>query len=404
MAEITQNSSNQKWAVVIGFGLALSPIHNQWLTDLVTKDGEVGFFLPSFGYMIWILATLIYVFVYDNWYKNTEGKWRFNWHGIDYGDRKVFILLLVIVAAMGLSGAVNGETLSSKISPLLMGLSLITLYLASRKLGLTLFRVFIPFVIASTIIVIILGIINLGVSTGGLITNYCASAGFIIFGAIVNNGKWQWALLAFILIGLFFIGALEAVFIVAVLGIVFIIRRDVNRRFVIIASSLVFLIVLWALLGYATPLYEGNQNVSYLIMLLTGEVEWSNYTVNLITSGRWAIIVRSLQDFSFIGHGYSMGIEISDVIEECGTVHNLPLIILHQIGPFGALAWTFVTVYCLIKSKFKYAWTAVIAMCIFDHYFWTQFAPFWWALAGVSLASKTKSDLIYRKVNENWSY
>ena len=403
--EITkQTKSNRKWAIVIGLGLALSPIHNQWLTDLVTKDGEVLFFLPSFGYMIWILATLFFVFVYDNWQKNEQGKWRFNWREIDWGDRKVLISLLVIVGAMGISGVVNGESWNDKLAPLLMGLSLFTLYLAARKLGITIFRVFIPFVIASTIIVVICGLINPGIPTGGLITNYCASAGFLIFGTIVNQGKWQWVLGASVLVGLFFVGALEAVFIVAVLGIVLIFRRDVNRKFIVIVGSLTFLIVLWIVLGYASSLYVGNHNILFLTMLLAGKVEWNDFTVNLLTTGRWDIIVRSLQNFSFIGHGYSMGVELSDIIEECGTVHNLPLIILHQIGPFGALAWTFVTAYCLIKSKFKYAWIAVMAMCVFNHYIWTQFAPFWWALVGISLASDTKSDLIFRKVNENWSH
>lgn len=375
-----------------------------WLTDLVTQGNVVGFFLPSFGTAIWLMATLIYVFVYDNWYQNEDKKWRYNWHGIDWGSKVIIIPLLVIVVAMGLSGAVNGETWGDKVSPFFMGLSLFTLYLAARKLGVTLFRAFIPFVIASAIIVIICGLINPGVPTGGLITNYCASAGFMIFGTLVNQGKWQWVLGALVLAGLFFVGALEAVFIVAVLGIAFILRHDVNRKFIVIAGSLIFLIALWMILGYASSLYEGNKNVLFLTMLLTGEVEWSNSTVNLMTSGRWAIIVRSLQDFRFIGHGYSMGIEISDIIKECGTVHNLPLIILHQIGPFGALAWTFVTAYCLIKSKFKYAWIAVITMCFFNHYIWTQFAPYWWALAGVSMASKTKTDLIFRKVNEDRSH
>jgi len=382
--------------MLIGIGLALSSIHNQWLTDLVTKDGEVLFFLPSFGYMIWILATLFFVFVYDNWQKNEKGKWTFNWRGIDWGDRKVLISLLVIVGAMGISGVVNGESWSSKISPFLMGLSLFTLYLAARKLGITIFRVFIPFVIASTIIVVICGLINLGVSTGGLITNYCAAAGFLIFGSILNQGNWQWMLIALILVGLFFIGALEAVFIVAVLGIVIILRRDVNRRFILVAGSIASLIVLWIILGYATPLYEGNHNIDLLFRILRGDAELSSLTMTFLTSGRWAIIVRSLQDFSFIGHGYSVGIEISDIIGESGTVHNLPLIILHQIGPMAAVAWTFVTAYCLLKTKFKYAWIAVMAMCVFDHYIWTQFAPYWWVLAGVSLASESKTDLIFR--------
>jgi hypothetical protein len=385
-----QAKSNRKWAIVIGLGLALSPIHNQWLTDLVTKDGIVGFFLPSFGYAVWIIATLVLVFVYDNWYKNEKNKWRFNWREIDWGDRILFIPLLVIVMAMGISGVVNGEAWNEKLSPLLMGITLFTLYLAARKLGAIIFRAFIPFVIAGAIIIVVFGLLNPGESTGGLITNYCASAGFLVFGAVVNRGRWQWALIAVALAGLFFIGALEAAFIVAVLGVVVIIRWDVNRRFLIVAGSMAFLIVLWSVLGHIAPLYMQNFNLDTLFYLVTGKVALNSYTVDLLTTYRWEVIVGALRNISLIGHGYYLGTATGNI------VHNVPVIIIHQVGPLAAIAWTFVTVYCLIKTRWKYAWVAVIAMCLFDHYIWTQLAPYWWLLVGVSTSTSIKTDRIFK--------
>ncbi|MDD5220909.1 MAG: hypothetical protein PHV11_10105, partial [Candidatus Bipolaricaulis sp.] len=51
-------------ATIIGAGMALTPIHNHWLTDLVTESsGEVGFFLPAFGVALWIIAPLTYIAV-----------------------------------------------------------------------------------------------------------------------------------------------------------------------------------------------------------------------------------------------------------------------------------------------------------------------------------------------------
>jgi hypothetical protein len=110
-----------------------------------------------------------------------------------------------------------------------------------------------------------------------------------------------------------------------------------------------------------------------------------------LTSYRWEVIVKAVQDIQFFGHGFSLSTVGGQV------VHNIPLIIMHQVGPVAGLAWLFVTVYCLIKTKWKYAWIAVLAMCVWDHYLWTQCPPWIWAMIGVSTASTIKSDLIFRK-------
>lgn len=396
LVERKKTTINHRWAIVIGIGLALSPIHNVWFTELVTKDGVVGFFLPAFGFAIWITATLYFVFVYDNWRNvNSRGKAIFSWSDLKLGDRTIYIPLLVIVLSMGISGILNGATLKDKFAPLLMGISLFAVYIASRSLGPSIFRALIPFVIIGTIVAVVSGLFNPGVPTGGLITNYCASAGFLIFGGVVNQGKWQWALLTLMLVGLFFIGALEAVFIVGVMGIVVIIRRDFSRRFIIVVGSMMLLVGIWTALGYLTPLYEGNHNLSVLYGLISGTTTPTQDTLNAVTTGRWESIVNAIQNIRLFGHGYSLSTVGG------GIVHNIPLIIMHQIGPVAAIAWSIVTVYCLIKTKWKYAWIAVIAMCVWDHYLWTQFAPYFLVLVGVSTApNNIVSDLIFRRSNK----
>jgi len=81
----------------------------------------------------------------------------------------------------------------------------------------------------------------------------------------------------------------------------------------------------------------------------------------------------------------------------------VPLIIVDQIGPLAGLAWLWVTIACLVKTKWRYAFIAVIALSLFDHYIWTQAAPYWWVLVGVSTTSTIKSDLIFRREVENSS-
>lgn len=129
----------------------------------------------------------------------------------------------------------------------------------------------------------------------------------------------------------------------------------------------------------------------FLLMMMKGEIAVDDFTVKLLTTGRTETISYVLHHISIVGHGYSLGTAAG------GIVHNLPLIILHQVGPVAAAAWTFVTIFCLVRTKWKYAWTAVVAMCAFDHYIWTQFTPVWWALSGVSLASEINTDRMFRR-------
>ena len=378
--EFVKKAKANKWAIVIGIGLALFPIHNLWLTEVTSIGGQATLFLPAIGAVIWIMGILLFI--------------RNNWQKLNLGDKQIYIPLLIIVASMGLSGFINGESLGDKVSPLFMGIALFSAYVVSRSLGVSIFRMLIPFVVLGAIIAIVIGILNPGIPSGGLITNYCASAGFLIFGAVVNRGKWQWALIAVALIGLFFIGALEAVFILGILGIAVLVRRDFSKRFIIATSVLVSFIGLWALLGYLTPLYEGNQNLAVLFGLFKGDSALDSATLTALTTGRWEVIVREMKNISFIGHGYSLSTVGGQI------VHNIPLIIVHQIGPIAGIAWLFIAVYCAIKTKWKYAWIAILAMGVFDHYIWTQFGALYWVLVGVSTSSTIKSDLIFRRVNE----
>ena len=361
--------------------MALSGIHNLWLTNLLSINGQATIFLPAIGTGIWLMGALLFI---------TN-----HWKDIKWGNRLVDIALLLFIASMGVTGVLTGETLGTKLSPLFMGVGLFAIYLTGRTLGDSLFKAFIPFVILGAVISIIIGIVNPGQDNGGMITNYCASAGFLMFGAIVNQGKYQWLLLLVAGIGLFYIGALEAVFVVGVLFITLIIRRDWNKKLLIVAIPLIILIGVWALLGHLIPLYEGNLNLVYFKDIVTGEMPLDNKAMVLVTSGRWNPILDALRDINLFGHGYSLS------TVQGGIVHNLPLIILHQLGIIPAIAWTFVTIYCLIKTKWKYAWIAFISMCLFDHYFFTQFVPFWAALVGISLTSKIDNDLIFRSKNEH---
>ncbi len=372
-------TSKNKWSYIIGTGIALSAIHNLWLTNLCTINGKVFFFLPTIGVVIWLVFSLFFI---NN-----------NWRVLRFTNKWVEIPLLLIVLSMSVTGFITGDTLEHKFAPMLMGLSLYAVYVVARTVGISLVRAFIPFVVIGALISIVVGLAIPGEPNGGMITNYCASAGYLIFGAVINQGKWQWALILLAFVGLFFIGALEGAFIVGVLGITLLVRRDFSKKLLVIAGVLVLIIVLWSVMGYLVPLYQGNNNVE----ALTNYISNGNATIDDITTDRWEIIYKSLQDIKFFGHGYALSTYQGSI------VHNIPLIILYQLGVIPTLAWTFVTFYCLIKTKWKYAWIAVLAMFVFDHYLWTQYVPFVWALIGISTSSTIKSDLIFKESKSGWA-
>jgi len=373
--------SNKKWAYIIGIGLALFPIHNVWLTEVTSINSMVTLFLPAIGAIIWVLGVLLFI--------------RDNWRDLKLGDKKIFIPLIIIVLSMGLSGFIYGDGITGRFAPLFIGVAFFFAYIVSRSLGKDIFRMLIPFVILGAIISIILGIVNPGVDNGGLITNYCSSAGFLIFGAVVNQGKWQWALILVALIGVFFIGALEAVFIIGVIGITVLARRDWNKYLLIVMGVFLAFVALLLFDGNLIPLYTGNHNLEALSDIITGKVLLDANALNALTSQRWEVYVEAIKNFNFIGYGYS-GMDLM----AGRNIHNVPLNIMNGVGVLAAISWLGLSLYCAIKTKWHYAWVAVLAMSVWDHYLWTQFGAMWWVLIGVSATSTIKSDLIFRRVYE----
>jgi len=326
------------------------------------------------------------LFLLHNWEKVREVGW---------GDKKVVIPLLVITGAIGLSG-IMADGWQDKIAPLGMGLSLFAVYLVARVLGKDIFFIFLPFIIIGVVSVIVSGLFFAGQSTGGFITNYCASGGYIIIGTLLilpllPQSLPRWPFVAMALIGLFFIGALEVVFIVGILCIAILVRRDFGKPLYVIIGCAIVIIVVWGSLGYLSPLYTGNSNLHYLWMGISGQSAIDYDLLEGITTGRWGVYIQSLSDIRILGHGLSLG------TAEGGLIHNTLLIIMHQVGPIAAIMWLLVTVYCLIKTQWKYVWIAVMAMGVFDHYLWTQFMPLWWVLVGVSTSSAMQSDFIFRR-------
>ena len=380
MVTVKKSKRNRTWAILIGIGLAITPIHNKWVTELVTDEGVAGFFIPSFGYVIWMIALAIFAV--------------YNWERLTFGDKKVYIPLLIIVSAIGISG-ITAESWIDKFVPLFMGLWLFTLYLAARILGKNLF---IPLAVGAGIAsfgVMIAGVFNPGKVTGGLIFegNYDIVVGYVLLGAVLFVSKYQWQLASLALLAMVMSGSPEAVFATAIIGIAVLCRKDWGKKLVIAVAPVILVAVAFLWSGYGQQLY------SYAGQVLNDEPT-VNHVVDAPDSRtpigyRIWVAKESIKDIQPLGYGYS----ITEFREK--IVHNVPLIIMQQLGYAGiiaGMAWLFVIVYCLIKTKWKYAFITILALSVFDHYIWTQLAPYTWAIIGVATSSDIKSDLVFKEV------
>jgi len=226
-------------------------------------------------------------------------------------------------------------------------------------------------------------------------------------GAILVKGQWQWAMVGLALLCVFMSGSPEGVFAVAVLGAFVLVRRDWGRRVVLALVPLVLVAGLWFGLGYGQDLYgytwdtlEGKDSVVRTTVTpikdsegeKIGEVVTKEY--DSAVGGRWDRITDAYDNLSVLGDGY----EITEY--DSKTVHNVPLVLVQQLGWPGilaALCWMWIALWCLFKTKMKYAWMAILALAFWDHFVWTQMACIFPALVGVSVAC-VDSDLIFKKL------
>jgi len=382
-----ENRNDKWWVALIGSGIALSPIHNQRLTDLATNSrGEVVFFLPAFGYLLLIMGTGM--FLLNNWKRVREVGW---------GDRKITIPLIIIVAAMSLSGITAGS-FTEGIAPLGMGLSLFAMYVAARVLGKD---VFLPLAIGAAIAssgVIVHDVVNnQWTVTGGLVFeyNFDILTGYVFLGAALFFHKYRWVLSGLALIGLLLSGSPEAIPPLGVIGVAVLVRKDWSKRFIAVSAITVCIIVVVVAAGKGTNLYD------YLWRTINNDTAMVNsaFPDGTAVSGsplgfRWEQITRAMTNLKPLGDGYNATEFTLD------TVHNVPLILVQQMGYPGilaALAWLWVTLWALFRTRWKYVWLLIITLSVFDHYIWDQLGPVWWTALGASMTSRVP-DTLFKEV------
>lgn len=315
------------------------------------------FFLPAFGYLLLVMWSGL--FLLYNWQRVKEMGW---------GDKRIVGCLLFIVLCIALSGtAYNG--LQDRFAPLGMGLALFALYLTGMALGKD---IFLPLAIGTVLAcsgIIAHAICYPGELTGGFVfeKNYDIATGYILMGTALCTRRYRRWLIGLSLIALFLSGSPEAVFAIGVVAVVMLIRRDFTWRYFYPVAIPCTLAIVWFGLGYGTDLYRFTGNI------LSGQAD--------ALSVRFEVIREAMSNIRPLGEGFNLTAFTK------ATVHNVPLIIVQQLGWAGILAgmaWLWVSIYSLVRMPRKYTWVLILALSVFDHYIWTQLAPLWWVIVGVS--------------------
>jgi hypothetical protein len=391
--KLSNTASNRVIAYIIGFALAIYPINNDHQPLLHY------FFFPTVGLGLLAIAVLLYCI---------ESDWK-----MSLGPKWVWIPMFIIAVSMTARIVITPNM--TAVASALYGWVLVCLYLVARDLGKDIVKVLIPFVIVEALSVIVYGLwITPGQIVGGIITsppnalheaNYVIATGYLVFGAVMLRGRWQWLLIGLVLVALFFTGAAEALFVVCVLGLVVLFRHDWGKRLWIPLGCLLAVVVVWTAVGNTGKLYQYfDDRVNSVKAIVTGQpsvvVQGTTYDSSqfgeLALHGRLQVAIDAIKNVSWLGHG----VEIQD--NSVNPVHNVLLIIMNQIGPVAALAWLFMVIMLTIKTKWKYAWIAVLALSVFDHFIFDQLGSWVYLLAGLSTVElgKQKSDLIFRKQEE----
>ena len=337
-----------------------------------------------------------------------------NWgrvKAVGWGDKRIVGCLFFIMLAISASGAAY-TGLQDRFAPTGMGLALFALYLCGRVLGKDMFLPLAVGAAVASLGVIAHQIVYPGVITGGFVfeDNYDIVAGYVLLGAALWVHKWQWILAGLALVAILLTGSPEGIFALGVVGVAVLVRRDWGRRLAIVLAPVIIVAVIVIVSGHGLTLY------GYATKVASGEVA-SPYESGIprnVTGGtdspcqddigeprnaiqyRLDVIKNAMTHIKPLGEGYNL----TD-FSRSPNVHNVPLVLVQQLGYPGilaAMAWLFVSVWCLVKTKWRYLWVLIFALSLFDHFIWTQLNSVWWIAVGVATTpNNIKSDFLFKK-------
>jgi hypothetical protein len=305
---------------------------------------------------------------------------------LSLGSKWVYVPLLVILLSIIVA---TRTPLSVMIAVYLFGM-----YLIVRILGKEMFTPFLWGVGVYCVYLVICFIVYYGHKSPSVV-NYNCGAAVLVFASTVATVKKQWILNTIIAVALFINAAELGILAGGVLLVVVFFRKDLDRKIFATLGVLVVVIGLgifpfnYTKLYYAIPIEKVS--VAIFHNQPNPDVKMPNTyqsTEDLVFVDRFTVAKKMLNNISFLGHGYEMYpqnyIKDTYTYVENPPVHNIPLVIIQQVGFLAAIAWLLVTILCFVKSKWKYTFIVVFVLALFDHMMFTILCVWWVMLIGIS--------------------
>lgn len=289
--------------------------------------------------------------------------------GLTLGPITVWGPLLLLVATMLAS---RGEVIASAFA-----IGMLYTYLLARNF---------PGSYKVLILIVILGttsLVCLHNRSGGVFFNYNIAAGALILCALTCQW-YQWAMITAALVGLFFTGTTEAIIGLIGPGLVNVLKRDWGPKMLI--PSIIFLLTV--VITPSSVTYQLWYRMETRVHTIVTAENLNDY--NKAVTGRFDQYEEALRDIKLFGHGYRpFGILQTEI-------HNVPLRALYEVGPIGAIAWLYLLVYGLVRTRLKYLFAAIASLSLLDHFMWTSLAPFFFVALGAGTV-RIDNDNIFKE-------
>lgn len=359
----------------------------------------IGFVFLSFRGMPWgtgsstVLAfMLFFAGVFGTlWFKRKE---------LSFGPKVVYIPLLLIVASSFMWIFLDDD-LSIGIFYFVTLTFMFLLYLASMRKGYNLTWFAVPIIMILSASVMWDGVNRLLeheafiARATGFSENTDQVASILVVCIFLLGGRWKW--LAFpAMITILFTGSYWALMALVGCGFIALVKKEVNLSKKFLTTLGCFVLLLVVVVASSTSIQERVWQVNQV------QDAWEKGSLRGAQSLNTRLDANgeALRNFSFVGHGLDLEKDEDGGLHGQSNryginLHNVPLVLLDNMGVVAALSWLFVTLVAIYHSKrYRYALLAIFIMSATgsaDWWWFNLWMPFYFALLGlVALEIKDK--------------
>lgn len=207
----------------------------------------------------------------------------------------------------------------------------------------------------------------------------------VLVGLLWLPGRWKWGVLL-LLVGVYFAGDHWTWIGLGVVGLTALISGklgSLHPRLIIAGVILVVVVGLGVLIGWPKDFY----NIRNIGATLRGTPDTSISSKILTLSDRTTTDLEALKSTVPLGHGVQLDTTHAELNRYGGLVHNVPLMILDDLGPIAALAWVFLVGRSYTQSgKYRPLILYIFITSLFSYWFWWPLGLgfFTWLLIGMA--------------------